>query len=162
MKLDAFTQAYIEAALWSSTLPPFGTCPECEGEDKVLCRWDDDQTPVCVDCSERESDYEPPAEDNYGTSDIAAETLARMAEDCRAFQRDNQDLLAQAFDLYSHNPEWSHDEQAGHDFWLTRNGHGAGFWDRGLGDIGRKLADKAHECGSFDLYIGDDGKVYGQ
>lgn len=22
-------------------------------------------------------------------------------------------------------------EQAGHDFWLTRNGHGAGFWDRG-------------------------------
>ena len=22
------------------------------------------------------------------------------------------------------------DEQAGHDFWLTRNGHGAGFWDR--------------------------------
>jgi hypothetical protein len=21
-------------------------------------------------------------------------------------------------------------EQAGHDFWLTRNGHGAGFWDR--------------------------------
>lgn len=20
-------------------------------------------------------------------------------------------------------------EQAGHDFWLTRNGHGAGFWD---------------------------------
>jgi|11BtaG_2_1085332.scaffolds.fasta_scaffold00312_30 hypothetical protein len=21
-------------------------------------------------------------------------------------------------------------EQAGHDFWLTRNGHGAGFWDK--------------------------------
>ena len=21
-------------------------------------------------------------------------------------------------------------EQVGHDFWLTRNGHGAGFWDR--------------------------------
>lgn len=23
-----------------------------------------------------------------------------------------------------------HIEQAGHDFWLTRNGHGTGFWDR--------------------------------
>lgn len=23
-----------------------------------------------------------------------------------------------------------HIGQAGHDFWLTRNGHGAGFWDR--------------------------------
>lgn len=25
---------------------------------------------------------------------------------------------------------WSDDERAGHDFWLTRAGHGAGFWDR--------------------------------
>lgn len=25
--LDEFTQAYIEAALWSSTVDPFGTCP---------------------------------------------------------------------------------------------------------------------------------------
>ena len=25
-------------------------------------------------------------------------------------------------------------EQAGHDFWLSRNGHGSGFWDRG-GDV---------------------------
>ena len=27
--------------------------------------------------------------------------------------------------------EWT-DEQIGHDLWLTRGGHGAGFWDRGL------------------------------
>ena len=26
--------------------------------------------------------------------------------------------------------------QIGHDLWLTRNGHGAGFWDRGLGAQG--------------------------
>ena len=35
--------------------------------------------------------------------------------------------------FYSHNECYlSHDniEQAGHDFWLTRNGHGTGFWDR--------------------------------
>ena len=34
--------------------------------------------------------------------------------------------------FYSHNECYlSHDniEQAGHDFWLTRNGHGTGFWD---------------------------------
>ena len=30
-------------------------------------------------------------------------------------------------------------EQFGHDFWLTRNGHGAGIWDRGLGDLGDTL-----------------------
>lgn len=27
--------------------------------------------------------------------------------------------------------EWT-DEQIGHDLWLTRGGHGAGFWDRNL------------------------------
>lgn len=31
------------------------------------------------------------------------------------------------------------EEQIGHDFWLTRNGEGAGFWDRNLGEIGEKL-----------------------
>jgi hypothetical protein len=30
-------------------------------------------------------------------------------------------------------------EQAGIDFWLTRNRHGAGYWDRGLGITGDKL-----------------------
>lgn len=50
--------------------------------------------------------------------------------------------------------------EAGHDFWLTRNGHGAGFWDRGLGELGERLtrASKAH--GSSDLYIGDDGEIH--
>ncbi len=34
-------------------------------------------------------------------------------------------------------------EQAGHDFWLTRCGHGAGFWDRGnlyVTDMGYDVA----------------------
>lgn len=54
-------------------------------------------------------------------------------------------------------------EQAGHDFWLTRNHHGAGFWDRpevyGQEQCDR-LTDAAHEWGEADLYVGDDGKVY--
>src|SRR5690606_15237110 len=51
--------------------------------------------------------------------------------------------------------------QAGHDFWLTRNGHGAGFWD---GDwpkvLGRKLTESAHAWGECNLHVGDDGLVY--
>ena len=38
--------------------------------------------------------------------------------------------------------------QVGHDFWLTRNGHGAGFWDRGLGEIGDRLTKAAEVYGS--------------
>ena len=50
--------------------------------------------------------------------------------------------------------------QIGHDLWLTRNGHGAGFWDRGLGDVGDKLSDIARNMGEKSLYRGDDGKIH--
>lgn len=50
-------------------------------------------------------------------------------------------------------------DQMGHDFWLTRNHHGAGFWDRGLGDLGDVLTKWAHTYGSADLYVTDDGTL---
>lgn len=50
--------------------------------------------------------------------------------------------------------------QIGHDFWLTRNGHGAGFWDRGLGERGRRLTDACRPYGKVDLYLGDDGFLH--
>jgi hypothetical protein len=45
------------------------------------------------------------------------------------------------------------DEQAGHDFWLTRNGHGAGFWDRGLGKIGDQLTKEAQVYGEVHVWF---------
>ena len=52
------------------------------------------------------------------------------------------------------------DAQIGHDFWLTRNHHGAGFWDRGLGIVGQKLTQVAHSFGEATLYMGDDDSIY--
>ena len=54
------------------------------------------------------------------------------------------------------------DSQVGHDFWLTRNGHGTGFWDRGIGKAGDILTECAKSYGSLDLYLGDDGEIYSQ
>jgi len=51
-------------------------------------------------------------------------------------------------------------ESIGHDLWLTSQGHGAGFWDRGLGAIGQRLTDAAKIIGSHDAYKGDDGLIY--
>jgi hypothetical protein len=47
----------------------------------------------------------------------------------------------------------------GHDLWLTAAGHGAGFWDRGLGDVGDRLS-KASKPYNADLYVGDDKKLH--
>jgi len=60
-----------------------------------------------------------------------------IREDCAAFANANRD------DLKGLDPE-----QAGHDFALTRNHHGAGFWDRGLGARGDRLTVDAHAYGS--------------
>jgi len=53
-------------------------------------------------------------------SDLWGGSLARMVIDCEEFQEANSELLAR---YYEHRPP-SH---AGHDLWLTRNGHGAGI-----------------------------------
>lgn len=117
--MDAFTQAYIEAALWSS----MDNADDQGGE---------------------------PLDANYGPGDIAPETLARMVEDCKAFQRDNAGDIA------------GDPERAGHDFWLTRNGHGAGFWDGDWpGEAGERLTAASHAYGSHELYVGDDGLIHG-
>lgn len=50
-------------------------------------------------------------------------------------------------------------DYAGHDFALTRNGHGAGFWDRGLGRIGDMLTEEAKAFSSHYIAISDDGTV---
>lgn len=50
--------------------------------------------------------------------------------------------------------------KVGHDFLLTRNRHGAGFWDGGYADgVGTRLTDAAHGYGSVDFTVGDDGET---
>jgi len=51
-------------------------------------------------------------------------------------------------------------EQIGHDLWLTRNGHGTGFWDRGLGEVGEALTKLASSMGGKNLFWGEDGKIH--
>lgn len=100
-----------------------------------------------------------PLDNDRDETDIAPETAAKMRADCEAFIAANAADLA----LYAEhrgNDQWTASELAGHDFWLTRCGHGVGFWDRGLGELGERLSDAARAYGSVDLYVGDDGKVY--
>jgi hypothetical protein len=50
----------------------------------------------------------------------------------------------------------------GHNFWLSRNRHGAGFWDCGLGALGDALHKAAVTFGEKDAYLGDDELIYFQ
>jgi hypothetical protein len=130
-QLDSFARAYIACALWSST-----------------------------------DDKGNPLDDTYSAEDLAPETLEKMLADCERFQAEQKSVVESAlgadfelrYDHISSRLTWT---MAAHDFWLTRNGHGCGFFD---GDWPEPqagqltLASKAF--GEFNLYIGDDGKIY--
>ena len=97
-----------------------------------------------------------PLDKNYDADDIAPDTMRQMREDCNDFLNANmEDVLT--FDDRLRKCL----EQAGHYFWLTRNGHGAGFWD---GDweheVGQRLTKAAKVYGGVDLIVGDDGKIH--
>lgn len=47
-------------------------------------------------------------------------------------------------------------DDIGHNLWLSRNGHGTGFWDRGWGEVGVKLHDLAKQLGPRSLYVEND------
>lgn len=51
-------------------------------------------------------------------------------------------------------------ESFGHDLWLTRNSHGAGFWDRGHGKLGLDLSKLAKALGSASAFEDNDGLIY--
>jgi len=84
---------------------------------------------------------------------LAQETLDQFLADCAAFLGE----IDEAEIPWRDELDWS---QLGRDLWLTRNGHGAGFWDRGLDQLGDDLSEAAKRQGSCDLYTGDDGLIY--
>lgn len=90
-----------------------------------------------------------PLDKNHCINDFSFSALERANKDCKAFLAANEADLA---DIPC--------EQAGHDFWLTRNRHGTGFWDRGYGEKGERLTKAAHEFGFVDLFVAADGLIY--
>jgi hypothetical protein len=94
---------------------------------------------------------EQPLDDNYGPEDLSAEAKESMRNDVKDFLDGNKDLLEES---------GLSDEQIGHNFWLSRNGHGAGFFDLGQESFWRDLQSAAEVYGSSDLYEGDDGNLY--
>lgn len=81
-------------------------------------------------------------------------SVARMAAWCAAFQRKAGALLADAYSR-GYSPE-----RAGHDWWLSRGGHGAGFWDRAELEAGN-LGDALHAmCGHADASACRDGGTF--
>lgn len=106
-----------------------------------------------------------PLDLNHDISDLAPETLESMLSDCAAFYDANSESIHCEGAPLSREFEGSiaarEAAMAGHDFWLTRCGHGAGFWDGDWPEPAATALDNASKAaGNVDLYIGDDGLIY--
>jgi hypothetical protein len=110
-----FVDAYLEAAIWTSS----------DDEDRPLDR-------------------------DYGVGDFSDSAVALAIKESNEFIQKNREDLGQVGDPGQH----------GHDFWLTRNGHGVGFWDRGYGDVGDRLTAASKKFRERDVYAGDDGELH--
>lgn len=98
-------------------------------------------------------------------SDIAPETLAAMAADCARFYAAHSESIhcddAPLASDFEGSIAAREAAMAGHDLWLTRCGHGAGFWDGDWPEPAATVLDAAAEAlGNVDLYLGDDGLIY--
>ena len=92
-----------------------------------------------------------PLDRDYDISDIAQESVDAARKDVTKFIDKAGDLLDDV-----------EPGSAGHDFWLTRHHHGAGFWDGDYPEeVGKKLTDLSHTFRELWVSVDDDdGKIY--
>lgn len=121
-----FVDGFIDAMLWAE--------PACDFTDDP----DDDTS------------FESAGFSRDDLTESARDTVLRS---CHDFFTDQVDDLADYADNRSHNRAngtvWEH---AGHDFYLSAAGHGTGFWDRGLGELGDRLHAAAGIYGDVNPY----------
>ena len=111
---------------------------------------------------EREQGYEGDHREGPFTQDAYESARGALSEFVWALD-DPADVRAYLHAMSSACPEDGHctygcggepaGGQLGHDLWLTRNGHGAGFWDRGLGELGERLSEAARSLGEAYAFV---------
>jgi hypothetical protein len=91
-------------------------------------------------------------DDLYSTADLSDDAVIESQKDCQAFFESNLALMQETGqkDFGTH----------GFDFYLSRNGHGAGYFDRGYGAVGDELQSAARVYGSANLFVGNDEKLH--
>lgn len=89
--------------------------------------------------------------DEYCIANIEEKSLLYAIDECALFMERNRADLEQA----------GTDKQNGHDFWLSRNGHGTGFFDRPYAaEVCDHLQMSARGFGESFVYLGEDKRIY--
>ncbi len=171
---DKFVDGYIECALWADCWPAEAQITQIEGEFVVRgglrADHDDEERFSTIEAAQADVQHRHDRMESGGGEGlkVPVEVRRKMIE-CGQLHEfvagHYSDLLSYCIAMVNMGT-CSDDEAesyAGHDFWLTRSGHGAGFWDRGLtGGLGERLTEASKAYGSPDdhnPYDNGDGTV---
>ena len=141
---------YLETILWAETC----MLPVPEEELVDGCMDVDDDHPLH---GISESD---PLDAHFGIDDFTVESLEKAKEEVGDFfdQADDAELIARAH-------RFADNSRIAHDFWLTRQGHGAGFWDGDYQDdtdnVGDALSELSRKFSEFcNVFVDEDGCLH--
>lgn len=130
------TNSYLETAVWSSS------------------DWDN-----CDD-----SGNPPPLDEKYDWHDFSDQAVEDARADCEKFIELLEETDCDGYDnLLDAAVCVQCESRIGHDFWLTRNGHGAGFWDGDYEEFGdaicQVLYDEFGRYAELNIYADSDGRL---
>jgi len=109
-----------------------------------------------------------PLDANYTPEDIDTDSLQELSKRFQSFVEEAEKLITEKVgsdwssidDFYTGSG--NSDYQTEHDFILTANGHGAGFWEKSdwPEEVGSILDKLARKYGEIHADVGDDGNIY--
>jgi hypothetical protein len=101
--------------------------------------------------SSNDEDGEP-LDSNYSIEDISPESVNKSKNELADFLKKAKKWLPKDVDITS----------VAHDFWMSRNGHGSGFFDADYvdGQPRKMLQTIAGTFRNVDPVVGDDGKIH--
>ena len=152
VELSNRTISYLETVLWSETV----SLPCAENQLVDGCMDVDEDNPLHGISDSSALD------EHFDISDFTAESLCIAEKDVTDWFNRMEEL-----GLYDLASEYAGDDSIAHDFWLTRNGHGCGYFDGDYEDeigqrdsVGDRLTEACKAFGERNVYVGDDCKLH--
>ena len=91
--------------------------------------------------------------EQINVNNVDAATRQNLADEFNSWALSNAD------DVNAYLERGLGSDGLANDYMLTSNGHGTGFRDRGLGELGDRLSESTPRI-EVTPYLGDDGKIY--
>ena len=147
--LNKILFSYIESALWTEEERLKDEINSGNEHDDDI----EDESPEQIKFMEIMRKKQNKTIESFTKEDIDQNSLIKAYTDIKDFIRmAGDDAVQEAINVNGY-------ERLGHDIWLTRNGHGAGFFDHSY-EHEQALMNAAKNLKEVDLYIGDNMDLF--